>query len=267
MAKKKVEHLPAKRKAAEESQTSPEHQKLVAQIEGDLPYDRTLYINEACRYLRRSIEDILTVGKILLVIQAREKGHFREIVESNIGIPHTTAYRFMNAALKADKFPAINMSQLGHVSKVYTLLEAPEEELQKLEQLGLFAGKDMDELDKMSVKELRDLVRELKTDTDKIVKKETGKLKSHNDILRKELKEFHELIPDSAGDTKWAKSRALVSALYDNFDAALSYIIFEELDLNDGSGVAALESELQRMYSRITHKMEELQKYKRGEAR
>ncbi|MEW6115347.1 MAG: hypothetical protein AB1553_00395 [Nitrospirota bacterium] len=92
-------------------------------------------------------------------------------------------------------------------------------------------------------------------------------LETEKNNLQRILDEFNELIPDSVGETKWAKSRALASALYDKFDSVMSFIIFEQLDLNDGSGVAALEADLQRMYSRITHKMEELQKYKRGEAR
>jgi hypothetical protein len=268
MSKKKAEHLPTKTHAADDEQISPEHQQLVAQIEGDLPYDRALYINEARRYIKRSIEDILTAGKLLLVIQEREGyGNFGRIVEEEIGIPRRTAYRYMNAAIKSEKFPRLELCHMAQVGKVYALLEAPEEELQKLEQLGLFAGKDRDEVEAMSVKELRALVRELKTDTDKIVKKETSKLKSHNDTLRQELAEYHEMVPDSAGDTKWAKSRALASALYEKFDSVMSFIVFEELDLHDGSGVAAFEADLQRMYSRITHKMEELQKYKRGEAR
>ncbi|MBI5056957.1 MAG: hypothetical protein HZB61_10125 [Nitrospirae bacterium] len=158
-------------------------------IEGDLPYERTLYINEVRYLMKHTAETILEIGKRLLVIQDKEGyGQFARIVEKEIGIPHTTAYRFMNAAIKSEKFPSINFKNFSHVGKTYALLEAPEEELKKFEQLGLFAGKDVDEIERMSVKELRLMVKKLR---DKGEGKQVSKLTSENKNLHEEIKKLH----------------------------------------------------------------------------
>lgn len=262
-----------KAKKGEENDRSPvtadekERQALATQIEGDLPYDRALYINETKRYLKRSIEDILTVGKLLLVIQQREGyGEFVNIVEDEIGIPHTTAYRFMNAALKSEAHPAINFSQLGQVSKVYALLEAPEEELKKFEQLGLFAGKDADELASMSHKELRELVKTLKTDSEEIVKKKVKEVKTENEMLKQEIREWHKIIPPALENaSKGEKQLYYAQAKYDDFESALSALIFAEMEIDDIKIGAKVEGLIRTMHARIVHFAEKWEAHKKGD--
>jgi len=243
-----------------------ELQALSAEIEGDLPYERNIYINEARRYLKRSIEDILTVGKLLLVIQQREKGQFRAIVETEIGIPHTTAYRFMNAALKSEAHPAINMSQLGHISKVYTFLEAPEEELQKFEQLGLFAGKDADDLAAMSNLELRGLVNSLKAENTDADKKALKKYKSQIDELAKANKALASIIPPGRENPSKAELQLYYAqAKYDDFESALGALCFAQMEIEDGNIAARIDGTLKTMYARIVHFAEKWEAHKKGD--
>ena len=225
MPKKKEK--PKTKKAAEKIDPEiAERQALTKQIEGDMPYDRTLYINEARRYLKRTIEDILTVGKILLAIQGHEgKGNFMQIVTEEIGLAYRTAFRFMNVAAQAGKFPRIELAN-WQVSKVYAFLEAPEEELKKFEQMGLFAGKDRDELDAMSPKELRDTVRHLRDNTDEIVKGKTEEIRRENKTLKKELGELQEMVP-TAPDGSWAeKPLSMIQESFIRLDNLLSSFAF-----------------------------------------
>ncbi|MBI5205092.1 MAG: hypothetical protein HZA11_09260 [Nitrospirae bacterium] len=227
MPKKKEK--PKSKKVAEKIDPEiAERQALTKQIEGDLPYERTIYINEARRFLKRSIEDILTVGKLLLIIQEKEgHGDFGRIVEDEIGLPRRTAYRFMNAAMKAEKYPAINLCQLAQVSKVYALLEAPEEELKKFEQLGLFAGKDRDELMSMSHTDLRKLVEDLRDNTDEIVKGKTDEIRRLNKQLQKERDELYSMVP-TAPDGSWAeKPLSMIQEAFIRLDNLLSSFAFD----------------------------------------
>ncbi len=212
-----------------------ERQALTKQIEGDLPYSRGVYINDLRFYLQRSAESIIEAGKRLLILQEKEgHGDFRKIVENEIGIPHTTAYRFMNAALKSEKYPSIDLSQFGtKVSKVYTLLEAPEEELKKFEQLGLFAGKDRDELMAMSHKDLRELVKDLKDNKEKYVAKELKKLIDEKKDIERERDMLRRKHPEDLGT--WVSGmRPQLASAWENFLIQWKdFVANENSQLND----------------------------------
>ncbi|MCL4492516.1 MAG: hypothetical protein M1510_11590 [Nitrospirae bacterium] len=266
---KKAAKKEPKKKAAPAKTQNPDAERnaLTVKIEGDLPYNRQVYVNEVRFLLKQTAQTIIEIGKRLLVIQERERGQFRDVVENEIGIPKTSAYRFMNAALKAEKFPAINVSQIGtSASKVYALFEAPEEELEKLAQLGLFAGKDEDELAAMSHKELRELVRDLKTNTDQIVEEKTTALRNQNDLLRQEIYEFHKIIPASQKDvSKGEKQLMYAQAKYDEFEAALSALAFNAMEIDDIKIGAKVEGLLKTCHARLIHLAEKWDAHKRGD--
>ena len=167
------------------------------QLEGDSPYNKDVYIFE-CRFLmQRTAEAIIEIGKRLLVLKEKEgHGNFTKIVEEEIGIPYTSANRFMNVAIKTGKFPKIDFSQFGRISNVYSLLEAPEEELKELEEKGVLAGYGVDELGAMSVKEMRALIKKLNTETDKVVKEEVKGLVSEKKALIKEIERLTAFDPE-----------------------------------------------------------------------
>lgn len=177
------------------------------QLEGVQPYSRELYISEIRFLVSRTVSDIMDAGKRLLVIKEKEGyGNFTKICEEEIGIPHSTAYRFMNAALKSGKFPQINFKDFSHVGKVYALLEAPEEELKELEEKGILAGYGVDELQAMSVKQMRDLIKKLKTETDKVVKEEVKGLEAEKKALIKENERLAAFDPEGR-DIDWSEDQ------------------------------------------------------------
>ena len=222
---------------------------LAKQIEGDLPYDRTLYISEVRYLMKHTAETIIEIGKRFLVIHEKEGyGQFARIVEEELGISRRTAFRFMNAALKAEKYPAINLSQLGTSSKVYALIEAPEEELQKLEQMGLFAGKDMDELESMSVKELRDLVHELKDKKEKFVAREVRKLLEEKGHLEKEVSDLRRRHPNDLG-TWVTGNRPVLSQLWENFLEQWRWFVANENTMHNDEAQDYLIEFYDRIYA------------------
>jgi len=157
-------------------------------IEGDHPYERRVYISEVKFLLRRTAEDIIEIGKRLIVIREHEGyEEFLKIIVNEIGLSRTSAYRFMYVAKKVEKFPKIVSSQFG-TSHIYALIEANEEDLQELQDKGVFAGRSADELANMSYKELKALVKRLQKDAEKVIGKQIGKLEEKIDNLSHENK-------------------------------------------------------------------------------
>lgn len=210
-----------------------ERQALTKQIEGDLPYDRALYINEVRYLMKHTAETIIEIGKRLLIIQEKEgKGSFIRLVEEEINIPYRTAFRFMNVAIKAEKYPSIELAKLASCSKVYALLEAPEEELKRFEQLGLFAGKDADDLERMSVKELRDLVRQTKKSVDLRIEKEVKKQVEENKALQREVDGLRRRHPDDLGT--WVTGmRPDIAQAWEEFLAHWKFFVMNDNSVNN----------------------------------
>ena len=147
------------------------------------------------------------MGKRLLVLKEKEgHGDFTKIVEEEIGLPIRTASRFMNTAMKAGKFPKIDFGQFGRFGNVYALLEAPEEELKELEEKGILAGYGVNELKAMSVKEMRNLIKKLETETNKIVKEEVKGLEAEKKALIKENERLASFDPEGR-DINWSEDQ------------------------------------------------------------
>jgi len=172
-----------------------------AQIAGDLPYTRESYIGHAKFYLTRTAESMMMVGKLLVVIREKEGyGEFGAIITGELGMTIPTAYRFMNIALKAEKRPSIDFSQFEKFGQIAALLEAPEEDLKELENKGVLAGIEIDELQRMTVRELRDLVKELKQDREAIAKGIEKEVKAEMTALKNEIKRLSPFDPKAKGE-------------------------------------------------------------------
>ncbi len=210
-----IEKKPSKKKDVDKTSQALEahdielmqRENRTEQLEGDSPYNKDVYIYE-CRFLmQKTAQAMIEMGKRLLVIKEKEgRGNFMKICEEEIGIPYRTASRFMNTALKAGKFPKIQTGQFGQFGSVYALLEAPEEELKELEEKGILAGYGVDELQAMSVKEMRDLIKKLKTETDKVVKEEVKGLVAEKKALIKENERLAAFDPEGR-DVGWSEEQ------------------------------------------------------------
>lgn len=127
-----------------------------AQFSDNLPYDKVRIENEARFFLTESAGALLEAGKRLILLKEHEAhGEFTAALE-RIGIAPRAARKMMQAALKFSGKPQI--AALGR-SKILELMAEDDEALEALEEGGTIAGLAIDELDRMSVSELKDALR------------------------------------------------------------------------------------------------------------
>ncbi len=156
-------HEEAPLKAHELTVQDRERQKIISKLAEGRPMDEVILVENVKSRLTRTVHDLVEAGKELVLLQEIwGRGNFVYKVEKELKIPHSSAYRLMNAAIKSINYPVIN--QISQVGKIYALIEAPHEELQKFEETGFFAGKSADELELLPKSELIQIVRSMKTE-------------------------------------------------------------------------------------------------------
>ncbi|BGI52595.1 MAG: DUF3102 domain-containing protein [Candidatus Hamiltonella defensa (Ceratovacuna japonica)] len=142
-----------------------EHQQAIMEKYGEgLPYQRERIVHEARFYMAQSAEAMLEAGKRLIILKENEPhGDFINIVTERLGLARRTASRIMKAALKYTS-PAlqVNGPTLAHLgkAKLFELMTEDDEDLAELAEGGTIAGMTLDEVDRMSVRELKAKLRE-----------------------------------------------------------------------------------------------------------
>ncbi|EOA1531588.1 DUF3102 domain-containing protein [Salmonella enterica subsp. enterica serovar Braenderup] len=172
---------------------------IMKQFGEGFPYERTRIIHEARFYMAQSTEAMLEVGKRLTILKECEPhGEFENIVRNSLGIPERTAQRIMQAAIKflsptlEAKAPTL---ALLNKSKLFELVTEDDEDLAELAEGGTVAGLTLDDIDRMSVRELRKALRESKEDLAASRKLNAEKSQEINEL--KETK-FKTIDPDLA---------------------------------------------------------------------
>ncbi|EMR0516406.1 hypothetical protein RY963_004498 [Stenotrophomonas maltophilia] len=162
-------------KLAERSQelvTLGEHQSEVVDQFGDgLPWHPDHYENAIRSELRRGCEAFLRAGRYLIV--AREcaaHGEWDGMLE-RLGIEGFQARRMMEASKRVAALPnratshdLIAAAKSG--SKIIELLSLPEEQFAELAEKGATDGLSLDDVESMTVRELRAAIREARADAD-----------------------------------------------------------------------------------------------------
>ena len=148
------------------------HQETVLAQYGDgQPYDRTRYIDR-CRYhMARSAEEALEVGRCLIVMKECE-GHGAWLpMLKEIGVDERlarrmmqTALRFSNRALTPDLIAAA-----GNKTKLFELMVLDDDELTALNEGETVLGLTLDDVERMSVSELRGQLRMARADKESAV--------------------------------------------------------------------------------------------------
>ena len=172
------------------------------------PYDKVRVIGEIRFYLTETVGSIFEAGKRLIWMKEQEShGEWGKIIEE-LGIGWRTTCRLMAIARKlANSSRVTNLTMKGlkqGIGKLYALLDVPDEDLKLFEESGSLLGKDQDEIDRMSVKEVRDLVRghrdRKKTYEEKLKNKDEKILELQNELFgqkigfsEEEEKEFEKL--------------------------------------------------------------------------
>ncbi|EBU1221929.1 TPA: DUF3102 domain-containing protein [Salmonella enterica subsp. enterica serovar Java] len=141
---------------------------IMEQFGEGLPYERTRIIHEAKFYMAQSAEAMLEAGKRLVILKENEPhGDFIEIVESQLSLSKRTAQVMMQASLKylSPKLEskAQALALLGK-TKLFELMTENDEELAALADGGTIADLTLDDIDRMTTRELRKALRESKED-------------------------------------------------------------------------------------------------------
>lgn len=190
--------LPALNDAAVADATAAADQQAarLAEIDttyGDgLPYSRDRMITEIRVHLQRSAIDMLEAGKKLILIKEREPhGGFLEAIE-HVGIAPRVAQRLMLAAVK---FVGPNTKALSHlgITKMIELTSLDEQELGELAEGGTVLGMHLDDIERMSTRELQKALRDARAD---------GEAKDQ--IIRGKDEKINELDRNAALQAKFA---------------------------------------------------------------
>lgn len=148
-----------------------EHRIEIMQQFGDgLPYERDRVVHEARFYMSQSAEAMLEAGKRLVILKENEPhGEFTAIVTEQLGLGDRAARRMMQASIKylsptlESKRPTLAV--LGK-AKLFELVSEDDEDLTALAEGGTVAGLTLDDVDRMSCRELRAALREAREDAD-----------------------------------------------------------------------------------------------------
>lgn len=142
-----------------------EHRLEIMQQFGDgLPYDRDRIVHETRFYMAQSAEAMLEAGKRLIILKENEAhGEFVEIVREHLGLEPRIAQKMAQAALKflspTLESKAKALSHLGR-TKLYELMLEDDEDLVELADGGTVAGMTLDDIDRMTSRELKAALRE-----------------------------------------------------------------------------------------------------------
>jgi predicted phage tail protein len=132
-----------------------------AQYGDNLPYSYDRVLNECAFFMEQSAKAAIELGRRLILLKEME-GHGRFVAAlEQLGISRSAGHRVMQAALKIANVPTS-----GHLiqaarsqSKVFELMILDTDDLQALDEGQTVAGITLDDVDRMSVRELRAALR------------------------------------------------------------------------------------------------------------
>jgi len=145
---------------ADAGAAASEHAQQISVIDAeygvDLPYNVDLYVATIRRYAAESATRLVQIGCMLIQLHERETlDDYRDILE-RIGIGERFAQRARQAAVKLRDRKTI--LQLG-VSKALELMTEDDADLDALEAGGSLFGATLDDIDRMTVRELKETLR------------------------------------------------------------------------------------------------------------
>lgn len=153
---------------------------------------------------RRSVEDILEMGRGLLLIKEQTAhGDFQEQCARR-GIHPRAARRFMSVALKFTKTDTMSvLKAAGTQAKVLELTVLDDEEVQALESGESVSGITLDDVERMSASQLREALRSAREDLaakDEVIRKGSEKLDKAEEKAAKAARAWKKASPDEQLD-------------------------------------------------------------------
>jgi hypothetical protein len=141
----------------------------VAEMIGyELPYNKDRIVQEARFYMGQSAETMLEAGRRLILLKENEPhGEFAEIIKSQLGMNYNTAAKMMQAAAKyLSSAHSSNLYALTGLSKtkLFELMVMDDGEIAELAQGGTIAGLQLDDIERMTSRELKAALRDARED-------------------------------------------------------------------------------------------------------
>ena len=158
-------------------------------------YNEAIWIERGRYAVRQTMEGMFELGRALIVIKEHTPhGRFAEITEKEFGIHKREAQRLMNATLRFldPKMQKVQpkLMELGK-SKLLELLVEDDDTLLELADGGEINGNTLDDVDRMTVKELRVALRESRENADakdKVIADKNAKIDEYAEKLAKKQK-------------------------------------------------------------------------------
>lgn len=174
-----------------------EHSQEIMDAYGDgLAYNRARVVDETRFYMAQSAETMLEAGKRLIILKEHEPhGEFIDIVENQLGMAARTAQQIMQAAVKYCSPKLDSKRQAFAVlgkTKLFELMVEDDDDLSELADGGSVAGMSLDEIERMTVRELKKALREARENEeakDRVMEKNRAKideLQTKSERLKKE---------------------------------------------------------------------------------
>lgn len=210
-----------------------EHRLEIMQQFGDgLPYERDRIVHETRFYMAQSAEAMLEAGRRLTILKECEPhGEFEAIVREELGIPERTAQRLMQASIKFMnpqlQAKAPTLALLGK-SKLFELMTEDDDELAELADGGTVAGLTLDDVERMSCRELKAALREAR-ETNSAQQRVLADKNEKIDTLSTKLEKKSRIQPPKP-DEEVKKLRAEVTALSTEAESAITVRLFSAFE-------------------------------------
>lgn len=155
-------------------------------------YNEAIWIERGRFAVRQTMEGMFELGRALIIIKEHTPhGRFAEIAQNEFGLGARESQRLMNATLRfidpKMKAAQSKLMPLGK-SKLMELLIEDDDTLLELAEGGDINGHTLDDVDRMTVKELRIALRESRETADAKDKVIADKNKKVDELAEKWLK-------------------------------------------------------------------------------
>ncbi|MPY07390.1 hypothetical protein [Moraxella catarrhalis] len=158
-------------------------------------YNEAVWVEKGKQAINKTLEGMFELGKALIVLKEHtEHGRFLEIAEKEFGIKRAEVARLINATMrfgsKEMKQVQAKFSEKGiGKSKILELLVEDDDNLIELANGGDINGNTLDDVDRMTIKELRLALREAREDKqakDEVISQKSAKIDELAEKLAKQ---------------------------------------------------------------------------------
>ncbi|HCO8543016.1 TPA: DUF3102 domain-containing protein [Escherichia coli] len=210
-----------------------EHRLEIMQQFGEgLPYERDRIVHETKFYMAQSAEAMLEAGKRLIILKECEPhGDFTQIITEQLGLAERTARLVMQAAVKYCS-PELEskrqaLAVLGK-TKLFELMTEDDGDLVELADGGTIAGMSLDDIDRMTSRELKAALREAR-ETNAAQQRVLADKNEKIDTLSTKLEKKSRIQPPKP-DEEVKKLRAEVTALSTEAESAITVRLFSAFE-------------------------------------